>query len=170
MTAPTESGWLVVYLLDVRGLRFTRDPFTIGGFEVSHSREPFDPVEVALAESAAHLDQTIRQGRFSVVDMRDDGKISNVIHGNRFLAARKTKGEPDYGSPLVPRLLISQTLLGLVFRDLQRQEDRTAPPLHEYRHGTALVQTVDDLFELRGILHTLLVNHHQHVATANAGL
>jgi hypothetical protein len=64
--APTESGWLVIFLLDVQDLRFTRDPFTIGGFEVARSREPFDPIEVALAESAALFHDILEPSTFRI--------------------------------------------------------------------------------------------------------
>ena len=34
---------------------------------------------LAFGQTAAQLDQSIREGRFSVVDVRDDGKVSNVF-------------------------------------------------------------------------------------------
>ena len=49
----------------------------------------------ALGKTAAALNQTIGEGGFSMIDMRDDGKISDLLHSfldiKRFAVKTKNK-------------------------------------------------------------------------------
>jgi hypothetical protein len=45
----------------------------------------------AIGQSAATMDDAIGQGRFAVVDVGDDGKIADVIHGGNKKGARSSR-------------------------------------------------------------------------------
>lgn len=58
------------------GLRLDRDTaFAFDIHRIEHLGFHF-----AIGQTAAKVDDAIGQGRFAVVDVRDDGEISNVIH------------------------------------------------------------------------------------------
>src|SRR6202040_4014702 len=53
---------------------------------------------LALGEAAGELDQPVGQGRFAVVDMRDDREVADVVDGGRRHGARLSIG---WGGELV---------------------------------------------------------------------
>src|SRR5204862_5505290 len=58
-------------------LRLDRDPaFALQLHRVEHLRLHF-----AVGEAAAQLDEPVSEGRFAVVNVRDDGKVAYVPHG-----------------------------------------------------------------------------------------
>ncbi len=63
-------------VLERGGLRLDRDPaLALEIHRVQHLR-----LHLAIGQTAAPLDQAIRKRRLAVVDVRDDGKITDVLH------------------------------------------------------------------------------------------
>src|SRR5205807_8470889 len=63
-------------VVDRDALRLDRDPaFALQGHRVEHLRLHF-----AVGEAAAQLDEPVSEGRFAVVNVRDDGKVTYVPH------------------------------------------------------------------------------------------
>ena len=61
-----------------RGLRLDRDAtLALEVHRVQHLR-----LHLAVGQAAAALDQAIRERRLAVVDMRDDGKVADMLHAS----------------------------------------------------------------------------------------
>ena len=61
-----------------RGLRLDRDAaLALEVHRVEHLR-----LHLAVGQAAAALDQAIGERRLAVVDVRDDGKIADVLHAS----------------------------------------------------------------------------------------
>jgi len=66
MSDPDPREWIVVHLLDVENLTFSRDPFALGLFEIALRPEPFEGIEAALRESAHHWSILFGFDRFRI--------------------------------------------------------------------------------------------------------
>jgi hypothetical protein len=74
-----------------RRLRLDRDPaFALEIHRVQHLL-----LHLARGQAATALDEPVRQRRFAVVDVSNDGKVADQVHVVRRLRPGQNKGAPN---------------------------------------------------------------------------
>ena len=93
-------------IVETHGLRFDRN----AAFALEFHRIEHLLLHLPIAEAAASLDQTVGKGRLAMVDMGDDGKVSNM----RDVGFRSVLHGPALVSP---RALASSAMSGPTLRE-----------------------------------------------------